>query len=1513
VKKSRKSKALLVIAIITLIFAGIPVVLRAVLLTPSVAGKIKNEVRKQVEDALDIPLEMGDMYIDLFGRVVVNKVRFGEGSEALFSAESLKIHISLTELLKKSGHPADLVKYIVVDSPETHVIRREDGSWNFDRLLGNTAGASDAGLPQFTIFLRNGLAIYEDHYPDPYPIDRLRVVNFDGRVFLEHEKVMRIELDAPETSYARSLRMEMKYDFRAGWRLDATMRDVDMSPVNAFFSEDTLEMTGKAERLELYVEAAFTKIGSPPVFSWGGTSVVSGARVAFPAYDLRLDDVNTKAEFSSNMINIERGTARIGNGGVQFSMSLFVRERPGILLSADFSGVPVESLAPAAGIRDNPPRGSVSGSLSATGYADNPAVITSFSIRDASYRDFRAERIQCEASFNNNIVTIENADISAAGGHVHGGGVLKISPDSPVEYAFAGELSALDLETALRSAGVEPGEPVSGILDGRLLVRGTTESPGAFGTFEASRLSFHEIEQGRASAAFTYRDGQADIESFVLEGDEEKVVASGRITGGGELEMQISAARGRMSTLLHLAGRDDLESGGIVNVRGSLTGSLESPEFSGLVEGRDIAISSFRCDRVSGGVGFQENVLELVDISIFSGPDRHDLSGFIDFEDETLELDVLMQGISLGSLAHLAKDALKLDIEIPEGFDGVLDASGMLSGTFEEPRGILQLVARDVTLYGERIDSIDTSLYYSEALKVAEAEVTLPAGRVSVTGALDPEAMDISFTGESIDIGRFNAASDFAASGTVRVSGSLSGSLDSPSLEAHISSDRILYRGTEFSIKESTIAYHEGLFTVDHLPVSRNDERYIVDASYHFDTSTMDLGVELDNAALATLAGFLPYSIPGGTSGSLNGSCTIHSEEDNYSGNFHLGGESLTIGTYPLEALVLDGKFQDEIIEIEKFEAQNDLLFAQASGKLDMARKSDSRMNISAYSVELSRLSEMELAAVPMGGLADIEIQLINEDGRQVTIGSIEAYDPSVFGVEFDRARGQFRFDGDIFTLTDLQLLKGTERLSLRADIPVREGFEDRFSIEPSADEFGLAVLNPLLDPMGIHLDGSVSFGALKVTGTMKKPRYSGSVRLNDAVLRHRDLGQDISDISGTLTFKDNILSGDGITASFGKHPVSASASITFSGLAPHTYGLMLDDIRSMPVIYANIYNGMVDITNFGIRRTPEQFVIAGRAGGPPPSVNLHHGTITLPQLAAGEEPGAPPPPVSFGRRNLNITVADNIVVRNAGNNLRLEPSGSIELAGTMLNPEIKGWLVSDRGHIRYFGNTFKMVDDTVIGFYSFKGVGVIPIFYAQARAWIGGTDVSLEISGPMVDIDEFPAYRELCSESAGIISAEGGGMGAPRMALGRDGEIVVPVCPQVDLTAYDNMTGAPLSTQEIMQKLTHTEGLIQGEDTAQALRSEAFSIFTPYVGSIVERGVDLENFSINLDPNEDVLVQLEKNFDNKFYLMYERLFSDDVEYQLELRYKFRKRSFLKWGIDQDNETDYQVEYRLRF
>ncbi|MEW5945969.1 MAG: hypothetical protein AB1742_07195, partial [bacterium] len=283
----------------------------------------------------------------------------------------------------------------------------------------------------------------------------------------------------------------------------------------------------------------------------------------------------------------------------------------------------------------------------------------------------------------------------------------------------------------------------------------------------------------------------------------------------------------------------------------------------------------------------------------------------------------------------------------------------------------------------------------------------------------------------------------------------------------------------------------------------------------------------------------------------------------------------------------------------------------------------------------------------------------------------------------------------------------------------------------------------------------------------------------------------------------------------------------------------------------------------------------------------------------------------------VRVQVGGGLMVRGGGN-LKLFPEGELQLTGTAASPALKGALYSERGFVRpgYSDIVFQVIEPVVIGFYSPEGMGTVPIFYAHGRGRVSGLDVYMESSGPMIDIGGMPVYRELCQAyTVGGLAAGAAAGEAPKIAVGEREKVSIPICPTIRLYAFeDNDPANPeLSVQEIMAKITHTEELRAGTPVSRVLAAGAFGMFTPEIGSIVEQTINLENFRIDIDPNKDIHVQLEKRLADRLYVRLERLFSQPVQQDLEMRYRFRGRSFLMWSVDQDNESTYEVEYRITF
>jgi len=1516
-KEKRKRVGCAAVLLFIFLIAALLFSLRFILLSSDVSEYVRKEIQVRTTDALNTELFMGELEVDIWGRVVAENIRLGNEEEPLLTAKKLYVRLDLLKLLRIKTDPGGIIKEIIIDTPVFHIIRLQDGSYNHDPILKSSSGGGGSSMPSLKVCLKKGRILFEDRHAEaPYPLDYVEVSDFSGTFSLLRERALKLELSSDKTNIADNLGINLYFDLRAGWELDVEAGNVALDLAEKFLSLDDYRLTGSAESLHFYAVAAFTRIGNPPNFSWGGEAEINGAGFFSRDGLWKAENIKTEINFSETMTVFHDIEAEFCEGIIRGNSTILDYSDPVVNANVIFEKVDLYSLTSRFDPgEENIPRGHISGS-GILKYSDSKInSLLAFSGNDLDARGNRFNEYEGLLQYRDGKSEFKISLFSDQGG-IDSMGVYYVDEKGHAQYRVAAKYNNLKLGEWVEQFGIESSRPVEGDMSGEVLLANGEpgEPPDLFGSINVSGIYTKGFDNASANASFRYSKGEFIIENLLAECGDQLVIADGKISPDGYMDISIDAAIGEVATVLALSDREDVPGSGTIKLSGFIRGKPAEPIFNGDIEGKSIVVSDVKLDRFTGSVDYEDGFLKVSNFSLYSGDDRNIIQGVLNTRDNSIDANASIKNGSIESLVSLARDILRVEIETPEDFSGRFDADLDVGGTLEEPVASLTFNGRDINMYGEYIGAIKLAMEYDKFLKIDEATLEVAGGEIGVSGILDPEALDLIFETKGIKPEKVAAASDLNLEGLLVISGSLSGTLESPVVKVIFSSDHISFRGVDFQIANGSVDYMDDLFQINGLNIKKGEENYSIQARYDLASSGLDLTMSLENSALNTLVSFMPLDFLEGTSGYLNGQCRIFTYAEDLAGVISLKGEGLTFGSYPVDGLVLDGNFVGSELNISEFRAENELLLVEASGKLDLEQGATSKLNVAAYGVELERLQQMGLISIPVKGMADVTIDVIGDEGSQKMIGSIEAYNPSVYDVAFDRARGRFELDSEVFSLINMQVLRGTDNISVYAEIPVSRESEENIDIIAQSENLDLSFLNPVFESSGIQIEGVAGIHEVRLSGNFDNPNYSGSIQLQNASFNHVDINPPLTELNGELVFDGQKMDFKSVTGKMGEKDIGLKGGVAFEGLTPGSVSLGIEDIEGLIVEYKDIYKGQLSIENFMVEYVPGLLKIKGD-DNKTTKVTIHDGVFTIPTLTEGSSTKKPGMEIGFGDKNFNIIVADNFAVRNAGRNLYLQPSGQLQLAGTLAKPEIKGLLTAKRGYINFYTTSFKLTDKTIIGFNTLQGIGVVPIFYAVAETRAEGIDITMYVSGPMLDINLYPAYRELCgvSEISTSETQTSLGVNIPTITLG-DG-INVPVCPRHSFVAYEdnNTSGKALTQQEILMKLGYLDVVSSGENIDLVLQSMAFSAFSPYFGSFIERGINLENFEINLDPNRDVLVKLEKRIFDKFSVRYERLFSQELEELLEVRFKFSQRSFLKWGIDQDSETDYQVEYRLRF
>ncbi len=1532
-KKRRKGLRLAVglVFLSAIIVCAAWLVIRHSLMANGAAEKVRTEVQRLVSNSLKVKLTMGTPEIDLLGRVVIPDIQFGDSKEPLLKAEKCVASFNIFSILKNRDNPANVVKKIRILQPKIIILRFPDGTYNFTKLIKSGSGKA-AKLPSFPIILSHGSIFYDDrNNENPYPIRHVLLNDFKGRVSLHEEQLIKVELDSSDFNLGKHASIKIKYDMRAGWRIESDFTKTPLGIVNAFFPKSKYKMAGTADKLHFYAEAAFTKIGHPPNFSWGGKAKLSDSRFYSTDNRFYFTELSGNADFSENALMLDGISGKVAGGTIVGYGSITDFKKPVVLARLDFDSVNISStIRKFFSNKTNLPTGDISGGADISGTLTAPRIVSRIQSPNIAYQGLQFPSCTAYLNYDSTSTSfrIKSKDDEQ---ELTANGAINLSDGQVDSYSLKAQFKGLDIQSAIKTTGIKTDIDVIGKFDGAIAITMKSKQTGTtlFGSMKGVDIDFQGIEDTSFNTGFRYTGGKWIIDNFNAYSGHELLAANGAIDKDGKIGIKISAAVLKTPTALSLLNHNEIKSRGLVSFAGNVNGTLKKPVITGRLDGDDIAVSSMTVERIRGIIKYENDTLNLVDLIAFNKKEKSSANGYIDFGRKNINIDISLVNTPVNSVAGLMKDTLKFDTEIPQDLTGIVNATIKIEGKLNKPTADIVANASNIGMYGETAKSAEFSIAYDKGLNIRKGVINIFGGKITLNGSMYSDKLDLKYTGENLKAEMVEHTKKYKIAGSVAVSGNISGDFDAPASEAEFTSDKFSFRSTEFSLTGGTITYREELFLLKGLKAARDKELYKIEGRYDLASSGMELTVNLDGADLKTIAGFFPYEIPEGTHGPLDGQVRVFTKADQMVGGVQITGKKLDIGKYPIDELTLEARIDGQQINITKFDARNEKSLMEASGLFDMSVKADSQLNIKAYGIELSRLHDMGFVSLPIDGLADVIVDVIGEGGTQKMLGSIESYNPSVAKIGFDRARGQFEFDGKIFNLINLQLLKGKDKLVVYADIPAKKELANQFKIHVNSQRMDISIINPLLADMGVVVGGEASFQNLNVTGSLDDPAFSGEIRISNGAFTQREIRPSVTNIKGEMLFIGSRLMINTLSGNMNDKPVKLRGEVKFNKLVPETCELNVLEANNLYVEYKKEYKGKIDIKDLGIRFSKSSVEILPTTKRYRPTVVVHDGTYTLPP--ATTQPAQPSKiAVDFGTRNLLVIVGDRFAVQNDWRGMRLEPSGQIQFSGTLTKPSVKGWLTSTRGYINFYTTTFTIKDETVIGFYTIEGIGVVPIFSATAYSRVQGTDITMYASGPMVDTNQYPVYRELCglsevdtgNESSRISAGTnttaditGSSINAPTMALGPNGDIIVPVCPKVKFEAYDeNDSSSPaLSTQAVFEKLTYMDAFTQDHDLAQALQSGALSVFSPIFSQKISQAVKINYFAVDLDPNKDLLIKLEQQLNNKISVRYERQFSQEIKQNLEVRYEFRKRSFLKWGIDQDNQTDYQVEYRLRF
>jgi len=329
-------------------------------------------------------------------------------------------------------------------------------------------------------------------------------------------------------------------------------------------------------------------------------------------------------------------------------------------------------------------------------------------------------------------------------------------------------------------------------------------------------------------------------------------------------------------------------------------------------------------------------------------------------------------------------------------------------------------------------------------------------------------------------------------------------------------------------------------------------------------------------------------------------------------------------------------------------------------------------------------------------------------------------------------------FHGDAAAV-DARMTAGKTHLSATGSVPLNDTEPMTIRADGQID---LLMLDPLIAADGRRARGSAVLDA-RIGGSLAQPVVTGSLALRDGDIVDYSLGGHIADLAGLIEAEGNTIRIVRLTGRAGAGTMGVTGTVGLGGTMPVDLHVTADDAKPLS---SDLLSATID-QDLTLRGDIKGHL---EIGG---SVHVRRADIRIPDtlppsiaVLPVRLPGAaPPPPAPFhGAIALNLTLdaPQRVFVRGRG--LDAELGGTMQIRGTVEQPQPDGGLHLRHGTVSIIGTTLTFTDGSV----SFSGAGIAdPTLFFVATSTNAAMTARLTVSGtaknPEIALSSTPALPQ--------------------------------------------------------------------------------------------------------------------------------------------------------------------------
>ncbi|MCK8824567.1 translocation/assembly module TamB domain-containing protein [Fuchsiella alkaliacetigena] len=236
-----------------------------------------------------------------------------------------------------------------------------------------------------------------------------------------------------------------------------------------------------------------------------------------------------------------------------------------------------------------------------------------------------------------------------------------------------------------------------GEFSGEVAIKGAVNDLIAAGNLQLLSGQVNSIDLTGGVIDFAWQDDNLRVNQLRLANQEVDLTAQGSVDIEGNLDLKLT---GQNFALTHLSNFDSRFEGftGNLNFEGLVAGTVFAPEFAGELELQEAEVRGYNFDKISGGVKYLQDKVDLKSLKIVKDQTIYGLDGGLNLaKEEFVGLELKMDNGKLDELvALLPLEVEGLNLRTPHSFFGEV----VIENEFLTPRISGELLVKDVDQIG---------------------------------------------------------------------------------------------------------------------------------------------------------------------------------------------------------------------------------------------------------------------------------------------------------------------------------------------------------------------------------------------------------------------------------------------------------------------------------------------------------------------------------------------------------------------------------------------------------------------------------------------------------------------------------------------------------------------------------------------------------------------------------------------------------------------------------------------